>query len=198
MLPLSNPPTCRRQRKKYTGDKSPDSKRQQAAALQISISLRFCFDGQFHILYVSVIVKRLLIIICIAMLAAAVGICMYFAGRNAGQREGVVESLVSNAHLIAMELLYLRFHGHSDTNHLYSMEIRMDCSLGGISQRSPYKELSRSEQWQLQDIKRYRAKYPYDVPTNFVSGMVSASLTHPRADEYLQSFEQEPERRSVW
>lgn len=141
--------------------------------------------------------RRIIFLLCLLLLAVA-GVGGFVVGSKTARRQAEIEGLVSNASSVAYELGYLRANGYSDTKHLRELEVNLDLLLMSVGERAPYAALRSVEQNWLQDIKRYRTKYPYDVPADFVAGMVAARLVHPHADKFLKSFTQEPERMRVY
>lgn len=124
---------------------------------------------------------------------------LYLGLHKGKERERLTGDIV-RAHDWAMKLAYLRSEDHTnDTRYIQNVESGIDGVLSSIAKRRRYSDLDEWEQDRLQDIKRYRARYPYDGPTNgFVRERLWPWPPHEEAEAFLGSFQQAPERQVVY
>ena len=131
--------------------------------------------------------KRILLTGLCTFLLAAGCVIGFVIGGNVSKKKATTEALVSQAHLVATELETLRCQAYANEQHLQTLEVHLDCLLSSLSDYSPYRRLSWLERDMLQDIRRYRSKFPRRLPGPEFQSMVSAPLVYPRAREYLDT-----------
>jgi hypothetical protein len=143
-------------------------------------------------------VKQASIVVAGLLVSAGLWFVGFKMGSSQGQRNEEIEGLVRRINIQLPPLWHCRMNKDSDTNFLFNLETGLDASLMRLATITQYAQLDSQQKDCIQDVKRYRAKFPYDVPTNYLSGMLGAHMVHEPAQEFLDSFAVEPERIRVY